>query len=196
MTIELLALAKGLRLALAFYEPYPQREATRGQEREAVDVLLSQLLGLDEPPLREHRADGSPYLPAFPELSLSISHTWGSVAVLLSSADRILGVDVERYREQLVSVSSRYISPEEWAYLRAHTAYTDEELRLLLWTAKEASFKIAHPASGSLLSYQVEAIDTDAQLLHLASQEQGRTLWLHYLFRPPYLISLGSLSQG
>ena len=195
MTIELFSPSPNQSLGLAFFDPVVGVKRCVAEQR-AIDHLLCRLFQVETPPRREHCPGGAPYLPAYPELSISISHCIGCVAVLITSKEQVPGVDVEQYREQLCRVESRYISTEEWQHLLSYSTYTGEELRTLLWTAKEASYKIAHPASGSLLSYQVEDIDTSAQKLHLVSQEQGRSLTLSYLFRPPYTISFGSQSRG
>ena len=195
MTIELFSPSPNQSLGLAFFDPGVGKHRCVAEQR-AIDHLLCHLLQVEAPPCREHYPDGAPYLPAYPELAISISHCSGCVAVLICPKEQVPGVDVELYREQLCRVESRYISTEEWQRLLSHGTYTEEELRTLLWTAKEASYKIAHPSSGSLLSYQVEDIDTSSQKLHLVSQEQGRSLTLSYLFRPPYTISFGSQSRG
>ena len=195
MTIELFSPSPNQSLGLAFFDPVVGVKRCVA-ERRAIDHLLSHLLQVEAPPHREHYPGGVPYLPAYPELAISISHCSGCIAVLICPKEQVPGVDVEQYREQLCRVESRYITAEEWQRLLSHSTYTEGELRTLLWTAKEASYKIAHPASGSLLSYQVEDIDTSAQKLHLVSQEQGRSLTLSYLFRPPYTISFGSQSRG
>ena len=195
MTIELFSPSPNQSLGLAFFDPVVGVKRCVAEQR-AIDHLLCRLLQMETPPRREHYPDGAPYLPAYPKLSISISHCIGCVAVLITPKEQAPGVDVEQYREQLCRVESRYINTEEWQRLLSYSTYTEEELRTLLWTAKEASYKIAHPTSGSLLSYQVEDIDPSAQKLYLVSQEQGRSLTLSYLFRPPYTISFGSQSRG
>lgn len=196
MTIELLAPAPEILLGIASYPPSEDRTAVRAQEREAIRRLLSELLQVETPPERAHRADGSPYLPDYPGYALSLSHTRGQVALLLAPATRRVGVDIERYRDQLLTVAPRYIAPEEWELVTSSPAYPEETLRTLLWTAKETAYKIARPAHGSLLGFRLEQLDTAGQTMTLSTTDSADRLTLHYLFRPPFVLSFGVLSPG
>mgnify|MGYP001630299785 FL=1 len=49
----------------------------------AARALLARALGLPEPPRVEKDARGKPFLPDFPGIQISISHTRGAVAVAL-----------------------------------------------------------------------------------------------------------------
>lgn len=195
MQLELLSPSLELRLGIATFPP-PARTERRRIEQAAVAVLLCALLSCPTAPKRAYREDGSPYLPDYPDYSLSISHAEGGAAVLLAPASHLAGIDLERYREQLIHVAPRYLHPSEWAMLHSHAPYTEEILRTLLWTAKEACFKIAHPPSGSLLSYQTSAIDSAVQTLRLGSSELNHTLTLHYLLRPPFVLSFGIVPRS
>ncbi|MCR4957279.1 MAG: 4'-phosphopantetheinyl transferase superfamily protein [Prevotella sp.] len=64
---------------------------------------------------------------------LSISHTHGYAALLLSDDCRV-GVDIEYRSDRVERIASRFIRPDE----KAET--TDE--KLLLWSAKEAVYKL------------------------------------------------------
>jgi phosphopantetheinyl transferase (holo-ACP synthase) len=64
---------------------------------------------------------------------ISVSHTRGYAALLLSDDCRV-GVDIEYRSDRVERIASRFIRPDE----RAET--TDE--KLLLWSAKEAVYKL------------------------------------------------------
>lgn len=189
MTIELLAPQPGVQLALAFFPP-TDRSRGRVDEQQAVETLLRALLG-GVSTERAHHPDGSPYLPAHPDLALSISHTAGCAAVLLAPSTLAPGVDVETYREQLPRVASRYFHPEEWELLKAHRPLSDQERYTLLWTAKETVYKVTRPTHGSLLAYRLMEHDPQRQSLLLMGESPAEQLSLHYLFRPPYVLSFG-----
>lgn len=106
----------------------------RKQEWLSVRVLLKELLG-EETPI-SYRTNGAPYLPE-KEMHISISHTNGYAAVILNE-HRPTGIDIERRSDRVLKVRSRFLSPEEDAYIdKEHTA----EHLLICWCAKEALFK-------------------------------------------------------
>ncbi len=81
-----------------------------------------------------HRDNGKPYLENS-ELNISISHSKDYVAILLSSKE--VGVDIEKYSERVIKISTRFVSELE------HIDKDQEIQHLLLhWSAKETLFKI------------------------------------------------------
>ncbi len=101
-------------------------------ERLAVRVLLRELLQ-DECRIFYHPS-GKPYLTN--GYNISISHTDGYVAVLLSKSN-ICGVDIEHFSEQVRRVKNRFVSDKE--YLDKNT---ELQHLLLHWSAKETVYKI------------------------------------------------------
>ena len=90
----------GVALCLCHFPPAPRSER-RSTEQRAVELILSELLG-ESAPRRGYDPLGRPILLDHPDRSLSISHTEGHAAVLLTpSADGTPGVDIETYRPQL-----------------------------------------------------------------------------------------------
>lgn len=102
----------------------------RRLEYAAVRVLLFSLTGED----REvcYHPSGRPYFEGSP-YALSVSHTNGYAAVLLSREDRP-GVDIEACSFRVMRLKDRIVGPEE-------TADTMYEI-LLHWSAKETAFKL------------------------------------------------------
>ena len=90
------------------------------------------------------------------------------MAVLLAPSAYRLGVDVERKRPQLLRVQTKYLHDDELPMLLP--CIPDELTALtLLWSAKEALFKLLQPPSQSLLDFHLR----DFSLLPSASRRIG-----------------------
>lgn len=82
-----------------------------------------------------HNADGSPQLIGC-DLNISISHCKG-MAIVASHPNKKIGVDIERWRNTLLKVKTKFLSQEEMEY------YTSSSDLLTAWTCKEAVYKAA-----------------------------------------------------
>ena len=132
--------------------------------RQLILRLIQEALSLSTTPELAHHPSGAPFLPQHPEKSISISHAEGVVAVLLAPSTYRLGVDVERRRPQLLRVQTKYLHDDELPMLLP--CIPDELTALtLLWSAKEALFKLLQPPSQSLLDFHLK----DFSLLPSAS---------------------------
>lgn len=183
---------KGLPLGVALclcHFPPTSRSERRSVEQGAVELILSELLG-ESAPRRGYDPLGRPILLDYPDRSLSISHTEGHAAVLLTpSADGTPGVDIETYRPQLYEVASRYLHPDEWERVLATSPLTELQLRSLLWSAKETAYKVFNPQGASLLSFTAVELRPDELIL---AYPQGCTqLRIGYQLRPDYLFTYG-----
>ena len=178
----------GVALCLCHFPP-TSRSERRSVEQGAVELILSELLG-ESAPRRGYDPLGRPILLDYPDRSLSISHTEGHAAVLLTpSADGTPGVDIETYRPQLYEVASRYLHPDEWERVLATSPLTELQLRSLLWSAKETAYKVFNPQGASLLSFTAVALRPDELIL---AYPQGCTqLRIGYQLRPDYLFTYG-----
>ncbi|MCR5666246.1 MAG: 4'-phosphopantetheinyl transferase superfamily protein [Eubacterium sp.] len=81
---------------------------------------------------------GQPYLEAFPELYVSISHTEGMIGVAL--AEEPIGIDVQRIRGVRESLLRRTLSEREECMVR-HRDDWDKPFSML-WAMKEAIVKM------------------------------------------------------
>ncbi len=100
----------------------------------AVRVLLYQLAG-EEKEVR-YAPSGKPYL-ADGSYHISISHTKGYVAVILS-ATREVGIDIEQYSSRIHKVAHKFMREDE----SKPSWNGDDTWGLLLhWSAKEVMFK-------------------------------------------------------
>lgn len=168
-------LPDGIALYLCRFTSEGRKEQLSGERkeqlnrgRELVLHLIQEALSLPSPPELAHHPSGAPFLPQHPEISISISHAVGVVAVLLASNIYRLGVDVEQRRPQLLRVQAKYLHGDELPMLLP--CIPDELTALtLLWSAKEALFKLLQPPSQSLLDFRLR----DFSLLSSASGRIG-----------------------
>ena len=178
----------GVALCLCHFPPVPRSER-RSVEQRAVELILSELLG-ESTPRRGYDPLGRPILLDYPDRSLSISHTEGHAAVLLTpSPDGTPGVDIETYRPQLYDVASRYLHPDEWERVQVISPLDELQLRSLLWSAKETAYKVFNPPGASLLSFTATELGPDE--LILAYPQGGTQLRIGYQFRPDHLFTYG-----
>lgn len=83
-----------------------------------------------------HSEDGSPILVGS-NLNVSISHCKG-MAVIATHPNKRIGIDIERWRNTLLKVKSKFLSQEEMEY------YASPDDILKAWTCKEAVYKAAN----------------------------------------------------
>lgn len=109
---------------------------SRKKEWLATRVLLKELLG--EELMIAYHPDGAPYLPDRPDLSISVSHTKGYVAVYCKVGAPV-GIDIEYWANRILKIKHKFLSEEELAMV-------DQENEtghlLICWCAKEALFKL------------------------------------------------------
>lgn len=120
-----------------WYSPFLQKikMECRRQEWLAVRVLLKHLLGREAH--IDYKESGMPYLPDYPDLHISISHTKGYAAILLSDLP-LPGIDIEYISPRIKKVTSRFMSEQE---LQQVDKSCELGSFLLYWSAKETVFK-------------------------------------------------------
>jgi phosphopantetheinyl transferase len=99
-------------------------------------VLLRRLLNTSKFIDMQCDEHGKPYLVNF-DYHISISHSGDRVAVLLSEKD--CGVDIQLMKPRIEAVAHKFISDEEWTYLKDDT-FTEQIY--VFWCAKEALYKL------------------------------------------------------
>ena len=130
------------------------RSNARNNERMAAMIMTKAVFGPDA--LYCHRPDGAPYVLADGrEQYISVSHGAGHVLIAVPPKGLAVGVDIERWRETLLRVAHKFLTPDE------RDRYGSvPELLLKAWTAKEAVFKAA--GCPELVISQIETfVDTD-----------------------------------
>lgn len=139
--IEVRQLSPHTRLGLwRMDEPFDGKP--RERERQAVRLLLNAMMGgagMDY--AVGHEPSGKPFVSVMTEEGetalrqwrISVSHTRGYAAILLSDKDEV-GLDIERRSERVAGIASRFIRPDEQA--------VNNDEQLLIWSAKETVYKL------------------------------------------------------
>ena len=143
----------------------PQRRL----EITAVRSTISRLLGNGV--TLSHNADGKPYLCN--GMNISISHTKGYAAVIISGGKRV-SIDIERIDRNVKRVAAKFIRADE----RAST-----QLDMLLhWCAKETIYKLYSEDHLALHDMRVSAISGDghAGIIHTENARHGETSGVFY----------------
>lgn len=142
-------------LALLPERNYYEKEILRfrGKERRrewlSVRALIFSLLGDDK--RIGYESDGKPYF-IDNSFFLSISHTGGYVAVIISE-EPICGIDIEMYGKRIEKVVNRFMRSDEQAF-----EYESDILwgLLLHWSAKETLFKSVKETDADLRKIRLE----------------------------------------
>lgn len=150
----------------------------RESERATVRELLGEAFGRDVNLL--HDPCGRPSVEGFPHF-ISISHSRDE-AVLAVSGSRPVGVDVETWREALVSTAGKWLTPAQLEHVHEPLDY------LKAWTAKEAIYKlmpeqppglmeVALPYLGEPSPYEVHWLGDADSLLAMANDKADALRW-------------------
>jgi len=164
------------------------RSESRKSEWLAVRVLLKELTGREM--AISYRDNGAPYLQDS-SLHISISHTKGYAAVLLSP-DKPVGIDIEYCSERIHRIKSRFLCGEEFQMLGEHPSTND---LLVCWSAKETAFKMT--------GQQTADLQTDIRIIQfkraqangmITIQEnltpQSSVFQIKYIITPKYVVTL------
>lgn len=129
------------------------KSSSRRMEFLVVRALLKEMLGYV--PLLQHNEDGKPLLPD--GMSISISHTRGYVAVILSDTENV-AVDIEYYSDRVCRVADKFIRKDE----------NVQNLmgEILCWCSKETLYKLH---SSDKLGFHEMRVDFSSQLFSAPS---------------------------
>lgn len=127
-----------LRMARVAVEPGP-RHTARERERAASLAAVRLLAGPDAQ--IGHHPDGAPYIIGRNDVTLTLSHD--ALEAVAAIAPYAIGLDAETLRPQLRRVMHKFVSPAEQAiHLPDPDTPTALHTLMLLWTAKEAVYKL------------------------------------------------------
>lgn len=152
----------------------------------SVRALLKNLCG--EEKQIEYLTSGMPYL-SDQSFYISISHTRGYVAVILSSQKKV-GIDIEQYGERILKLRTKFMSEQEMETISA-----DKEVYhlLLFWSGKETIFKILGEQEVDFKEHLLISPFTPEEkgtfhACELRTAKQQKFL-LHYQIHPDFVIT-------
>jgi len=157
-TVLIPAVDEGQQVAL---DPAEMKMVESAGEKRRRDFALGRacaraaLAALDFPGLPIGRAQsGAPLWP--PGAVGSITHTRGFAAALVGHAAefRALGIDAERCEAMQDALAPRLFVPSELAALSVLDASRRREMATLLFSAKEAYYKLFNPLTGQRLDFR------------------------------------------
>lgn len=171
-----------------YYEHELQRFTAPHRKLEwlSVRALLFRLLGRHKVVCYE--PSGKPYL-ANNSYHISISHTKGYVAVILSAVKSV-GIDVEQYSRRVHKVAHKYMREDE-----SVSPYDgDDTWSLLLhWSAKEVMFKCMDTAEVDFREHlRIEPFIPQEQGVFVGHEYrtgQQRDFLIHYLIHPEFVMT-------
>lgn len=167
---------------------FGQLSLKRQKEKAFVNYLLQQQL----PNARiGYEEGGRPYLPDYPNTSISISHTGNFACLLLSRHYKKVGVDIEKNNTaKVLRVRHKFMTEEEVALHPTADEGTDA---LIAWTTKEALFKLADPphydfiAGFRITECQMDGNEGHSRVLDLFSNEAYE---VRHVLTPDYALSV------
>lgn len=152
----------------------------------AVRVLLYRLLG--QAVEVAYEPSGKPYL-ADRSCFISISHTKGYVAVILSPVSEV-GIDIEQYGARIHKVAHKFMRADE--VIEAYRGDTTWPL-LLHWSAKEVMFKCMHAAEVDFREHLHIAPFTVADQGCFEAYEyrtdRQQSFLIHYQIHPDFVVT-------
>lgn len=119
-----------------------REEEKRGEQELLVEMLCSEVE-------LSHNEDGKPLVEGY---HISISHTKGYVAIILSQKHQV-GIDIEYRSERVKRISKRF--------LRSDEHFTETEDLLTVWCVKETIYKLF---SEDHLTYQDMKVDIQKKI--------------------------------
>ncbi len=153
----------------------------RERERLAVRHLLHSMTG-DETADIGHEPSGKPFLDttgtASQDTSLSISHTKGYAALLLSD-DGDVGIDIEYRSDRVERIAERFIRPDE-------PVGTTLE-KLLLWSAKETVYKLF--SADKLMFFDMRLLSFEESVMLVENRKQKKVVSVHFEYTDDYVLT-------
>ena len=138
---------------------------------------------------------GRPYLKDDAR-HISISHTRGYAAIAISETNPI-GLDIEQRTDKACRVRDKFLSHEEKLFLPFEKK--NVEAMLVLWTVKEAMFKLVDREGVDFAEHfhvsPFELADEGCLQAHETLTEEQKSFQFTYQIYPDFILSLG-LSQG
>ena len=148
---------------------------TRKLEFLAVHALLREVMGHDMEV--SHLPSGKPVIT---DGQISISHTKGYAAIILSPINRV-AIDIEYVSERVNRVASRFMDEDEMV--------DDLARRLVIWSAKETAYKFYSEDNLPLSDMKVSAFTISDKVCELENKKRGSALDIHFEFTDAYVLT-------
>lgn len=170
MLVSIENIADDVLLGLWKMEDEPSLKV-REKEQKAVRELVAAMLQYktsigessrtDEPVEITHEESGKPVLDGW---HISISHTKGYAAVLLSKSHEV-GIDIEYVSERVKRIADRFLRPDEQA-----ENTTD---LLLHWCAKEAIYKLYSELDLTFQQMKIVDLQPQSDFFHVENESKN-----------------------
>ena len=152
----------------------------------AVRVLLYTLTGKIMP--IHYQFSGKPYL-LNNKGHLSISHTKGYVAVIISETNEV-GIDIEKISDRVHKVAHKFVRDDE--YLPEDSKQKTKNL-LLIWSAKEVMFKCMNEEAVDFREHLHVGLTQISGTLSFLGKEtrskHGRAYLINYIIDPDFVMT-------
>lgn len=138
----------------------------------------------------EHRPSGEPYLKGENRF-ISISHTQGYAAIMLSDTLKNIGIDIERPSDRIFRVRHKFISAEEEMAIRQYADTKEKELKALYlhWCGKEALYKAVHHKDIDFINdFQIKGLTTLCEQGIFYADYRNSRYELSYCLREEYTL--------
>ncbi|MDR1761573.1 MAG: 4'-phosphopantetheinyl transferase superfamily protein [Bacteroidales bacterium] len=152
-------------LSLDEKKRYHTLSGKRRQEFAASRIVLHRMMGSHYEHIR-YTAEGKPFLATH---SISISHSKQYCAVIVGKGIDV-GVDIEEYREKIQQIAPRFMNSNE-----LQTFKTIEDLTLV-WSAKEALFKLSNAGANFCEHFCINSIEGDYEKGVISAKVTGKDL--------------------
>jgi phosphopantetheinyl transferase len=155
----------------------PFRNEVRHCEFLSVRALLAIMTGETSLTIG-HLESGKPVVPG---LQISISHTRGYAALMLSDCENV-AVDIEERSDRVVRVADRFMSLEE------RLMAPDVEDVLLVWSAKETLFKLHSEDQLHYFEMCLRSLETGNRLL-MENLRRQKIVGINYAMTDDYCLT-------
>ena len=140
----------------------------------------------------KYHPSGRPYLKD-DERFISISHTRGYAAIALHSK-QCVGIDIEQRTERVCRVGDKFLANEEKLFLPREKK--NVEVMLVIWTVKEAMFKLMD-REGVDFAHHLHVLpfvmaEEGSLVAHETLTEEQRRFQFTYQLYPDFVLSIGS----
>jgi len=151
----------------------------------AVRVLLYALT--KETKVIRYHPTGKPYFSDH-KLHLSISHTKGYVAVIISETNEV-GIDIEKISERVHKVAHKFVRDDEWL---PEDPIQKTNALLLIWSAKEVMFKCMNEEAVDFREHMYVEAPKSGNTLFIAKETRSlrkHTYLIHYMIEPDFVMT-------